>query len=256
MNSTLADVRIVAHRGASADAPENTLAAYQLAQAQGADAIEGDFYLSKDGQIVCIHDATTKRTCGVEGKIAEMTFEQIRALDAGKWKHEKFAGQKVPTLAEFLAEVKPGMMGYVELKQGKELVEPMWKVVDASGVKLEQLVFISFKEDAIAEIKRTRPAAKACLLYGFKKDKQGKWNSTREGLIERARAVKADGISVSYISETAELVDAKLAKLARDAGLEFHVWTVDEPELAKKSIALGALSVTTNKPGWLRERLK
>ncbi len=246
---------IVAHRGASHDAPENTLASFRLAFEQGADAIEGDFHLSRDRRIVCIHDATTQRTTGVEGKVAEMTFDELRALDAGKWKGPAFAGERIPTLAEVLALVKPGKRAFLELKAGKGIVEPALKEVDASGLGNEQVAMISFKEDVLAEVKRARPQARAYLLFSFKKDKQGNWNQTRRGLIGRAAAIRADGIDVGLHPDTLEVVDEELARLAGEAGLELHVYTVNDPELARRAVRLGARSITTDRPGFLRERL-
>src|SRR5436190_9554723 len=96
-------VELVAHRGASADAPENTVAAIKLAWEQKADASEFDVYLTKDGKIVVIHDATTKRTAGEDKKVADTSLEDLRKLEVGKWKNPKFAGEKIPTLEEMLA---------------------------------------------------------------------------------------------------------------------------------------------------------
>ena len=81
-----AEVKIVAHRGASLDAPENTLAAFRLAWSQGADAIEGDFRLTKDGRIACLHDDTTQRTAGLDLTVADSTLAELRELDVGSWK--------------------------------------------------------------------------------------------------------------------------------------------------------------------------
>jgi len=86
-------VEIVAHRGASWDAPENTVAAWRLAWEQGADAAELDTYLTKDGKMVVLHDGSTQRTTGVDLRVAETTLAELRALDAGKWKGEQFAGR-------------------------------------------------------------------------------------------------------------------------------------------------------------------
>ena len=91
-------VQIVAHRGASHDAPENTLAAHRLALAQGADCVETDVHLTGDGRLIVIHDKTTERTTGVAGRVAEMTQDALRALDAGRWKGEKFVGERLPLL--------------------------------------------------------------------------------------------------------------------------------------------------------------
>ncbi|TWU26080.1 glycerophosphodiester phosphodiesterase family protein [Bythopirellula polymerisocia] len=89
---------LVAHRGASADAPENTLSSFQLAWEEGADAIEGDFYLTSDNQIVCIHDDTTERVSGVDLDVASATLEELRKLDVGSWKERKYINERIPTL--------------------------------------------------------------------------------------------------------------------------------------------------------------
>src|SRR5439155_19827959 len=101
-------VEIIAHRGASWDAPENTVAAINLAWKQKADASEFDVFLSKDGKIIVIHDKDTKRVAGVDKQVIDQTFDELRQLDVGKWKGPNFAGEKIPTLAEMLATVPKG----------------------------------------------------------------------------------------------------------------------------------------------------
>ena len=93
----------IAHRGASHDAPENTLAAIQLAWRQNADAVEVDVQLSKDRHLVVIHDATTSKTAGVRKKVAAQILADLQSLDVGRWKHRKWKGEKIPTLAAALA---------------------------------------------------------------------------------------------------------------------------------------------------------
>jgi len=101
---------VVAHRGASHAAPENTLAAFKLAWKEGADAIEGDFFLTKDQEIVCTHDRTTQRLNKekLNLDVAKSTLEELRALDVGSWKNEKWKGERMPTLAEVMATVPDG----------------------------------------------------------------------------------------------------------------------------------------------------
>jgi len=89
-----ATTEIIAHRGASHFAPENTVSSFKLAWGKNADGIEGDFYLTKDGEIICMHDPTTKRTTGVDFLISDTTYEQLRKLDAGKWRGEKWKGDQ------------------------------------------------------------------------------------------------------------------------------------------------------------------
>src|SRR5438034_6344625 len=109
-------MKIIAHRGASHDAPENTLAAVHLAWQQNADAVEIDVHLSKDGKLVVIHDATTKRTCGVSHKVRELTLAELKSLDAGKWKGRQWVGETIPTLDEVLDIVPKGRGLVIEMK--------------------------------------------------------------------------------------------------------------------------------------------
>ena len=120
---------IVAHRGASADAPENTLAAFKLAWEQGADAIEGDFYLSADHEIVCIHDKDTERTAPGQAvrKVSESTLDQLKQLDVGKWKGERFQGERIPTIEEVFAVIPKGKKILIEIKCGPEIKSRLLK---------------------------------------------------------------------------------------------------------------------------------
>src|SRR3954447_14041446 len=161
-------VEIVGHRGASYDAPENTVAAIKLAWEQKADGSEFDIYLTKDGQIAVIHDKDTKRTAGGVNKVvAESTLAELRALDVGKWKGEKFAGEKIPTLAEMLATVPPGKRVFVEVKCGPEIVPELGRVLKAAGLRPEQTPVISFNAAVIAAVKKARPDVPAYWLVSL-----------------------------------------------------------------------------------------
>lgn len=256
-------VEIVAHRGASADAPENTVAAIELAWKQNADASEFDVLLTKDGKLVVIHDATTKRTTGTDLKVVDSTLAELRKLDAGSWKDAKFAGEKLPTLDEMLATVPDGKAGggagepvggsplkrvFIEIKCGPEAVPEMDRVLKASKLKPGQAVVISFNADVVAASKKARPDLQALWIVSL----SGKKPRTAEELIAKAKEIKADGLD---LSATPTVLDKAFGDKVRAAGLKLYVWTVDDAELARKMIAAGVESITTNKPGWLREQL-
>src|SRR5262245_61979826 len=112
---------IIAHRGASHDAPENTLAAFRLAWQQDADGIECDFYLTRDEAIACIHDETTKRTAGVDLTIADATLDQLRGLDVGSWKDKRWAGERIPLIEQVFQTIPKGKRIYIEVKCGPEI---------------------------------------------------------------------------------------------------------------------------------------
>ncbi|HSQ58627.1 MAG TPA: glycerophosphodiester phosphodiesterase family protein, partial [Gemmata sp.] len=148
---------IVAHRGASHDAPENTLASIRLAWEQNADAVEIDVRMSKDGGIVVIHDSNTLRVAGVDRPVAEQSLAELRALDVGKWKEARFAGERIPTLEEVLATVPREKRLLIEAKSGPEIVPELGRVLNGSDLRPEQNAIISFNPAVIAAVKRSRP---------------------------------------------------------------------------------------------------
>jgi glycerophosphoryl diester phosphodiesterase len=244
---------IVAHRGASHDAPENTLAAFELAWEQDADLIEGDFHLSQDGVVVCHHDATTEETAGHDVPVAEQTLEALRGHDVGTWKDPAFAGERIPTLAEVLATVPPGRGILIEVKTDAAIVAPLLEVIAASALEPGQVGVIAFDADVVAAVKRSRPDLRALWLADFEQDEETRrWTPTVGDLIATARRVGADGVDLQ--AELAVLDEAFVAAV-REAGLELHVWTVNDPDVARRLVVLGVDSITTDRPAWLREQL-
>ena len=244
---------IVAHRGASFDAPENTMAAFRLAWQQGADAIEGDFHLTADGKIVCMHDKDLKRTGAIDRPIHTMTLAEIQQADVGSWKHDSFKGEKAPTLAEVLAVVPQGKLFLIEIKCGPEIMPELIRVITSSGVPLDRLRVIAFNADVIAAVKDQLPGMKAYWLTSYKKDEAtGAHSPTHDEVLATLKRIKADGLDTRA---NVEVLTPAFIKRLRDAGLEFHCWTVDDPTLARQMIELGVDSITTNKPAFLRQEL-
>ena len=243
-------VEIIGHRGASVDAPENTVAAIKLAWQQKADASEFDIFLTKDGKIVVIHDKDTKRVAGVDKKVADQTLAEIRLLDAGKWKGMQFVGEKIPLLEEMLATVPNGKRVFVEVKTGPEIVPELDRVLKASKLKPEQTPIISFNAEVIAEIKKARPDLAAYWIVSMTAAK-GKKLPTAEALIAKAKAIKADGLDLS--AEPA--LDKAFCDKVKNAGLKLYVWTVNDVAVAQRMVAIGVDGITTDRPGWLREQL-
>jgi glycerophosphoryl diester phosphodiesterase len=247
---------IVAHRGASHDAPENTLSAFKLAIEQGADAFEADFYVTTDEHIVCFHDKDTERISGEKLSITATPFDRLRRLDVGLWKGPKWQGERMPTMSEVLAAVPDGKKIFIELKSGPEIVAPMAEAIAASSLSPEQIVIISFNEDAVAESKRQLPHLKACWLCGFKdpENGKGKMPPPTDEVIATLKRIGADALDAQAVPER---VNQAFIQRLRDAGFkEFHVWTVNDPEIARFYRDLGAASITTDRPGWLREQLE
>src|SRR5258705_3174798 len=143
MLETLLRPTIFAHRGASAHAPENTLAAFELALAQGADGIELDAKLSADGHVVIIHDAAVDRTTDRQGRVKDMSLAELRSLDAGGFFAEQYRGEKVPTLEEVFEALGKRMFVNVELTNyntpGDYLVESVCMLVKKCGLQKQVL---------------------------------------------------------------------------------------------------------------------
>lgn len=246
---------VTAHRGASHDAPENTLAAFRLAWEQGADAIEGDFRLSADGGIVCMHDADTQRTCGVRHVVADTPLRHLVALDAGAWKSPAFATERCPTFAEVLATVPAGRRFFVELKTGPEIVPVLRGEIEAHTPPPGALVIIAFDERTVAACRRELPGIPVHWLTGFKEEPKGsgRWTPTAADVAAAVRRSGADGVG---LRGDRRVVDrAFLAALAAEGVREFHVWTVDDPDDARFFAAAGAMGITTNRPALIRAAL-
>jgi glycerophosphoryl diester phosphodiesterase len=245
---------ITAHRGASADAPENTLAAFTLAWEQQADAIEGDFRLSADGRIVCVHDADTKRIAGVNHVVAATPLAELRALDAGSWKDPRFADERLPTFAEVLAAVPDGKRFFIELKTGPEIVPALARELQGRRSDPALLTIIAFDADTIAACKRSLPAVRAHWLTAFKQDKaSGDWRPDAETIAAAVEACGADGVGMAG---RREVIDRDFVERLRSLGVrEFHVWTVDAADDARFFRDLGAMGITTNRPAFIRAAL-
>jgi len=241
---------IIAHRGASHDAPENTLASIRLGWQQNADAVEIDVQFSRDGHIVVIHDDNTRKTAGVRRKVSAQTLAQLRALDVGRWKHAKWARERIPTLAGAFATIPDGKRLFVEIKCGAECIPKFVQDFRASGREAGQVVPIGFSLETMRQLKQALPELEICWIVAFRRTLRG-WSPKAEKLIERATEAGLDGLDVGGRGP----VDAAFARKVHDAGLKLYIWTVDSVSKAKRLIAAGVDGITTNKPGWLRSEL-
>ncbi len=244
---------IIAHRGASFDAPENTLAAFRLGYAQQADGVELDIHLTKDRQVVVLHDADTARVTGVTNKVALHTTVGLQSLEAGrwgKWTNSNFR-EKIPTLGEVLKIVPKGKKLFIEIKTGPEIIPAMKKVLDSAKQKPEQLVLITFNYDCARVAKQTFPKLKTYWLVNFAKDKTTGFYPDLTDVIGKAKAIGADGLDLNFNFP----LNKTTIGLIKQAGLECHVWTVDDPAKARELAADGVDSITTNRPQMIREAL-
>ncbi len=234
--SLLAMPIIVAHRGSSKYAPENTLAAFKLAWVQNADAIEGDFHLTADNEVVCIHDKDTKRVSGKKLVIEENTLEELKNLDVGE-------GEKIPTLAEILKILPENKLLVTEIKSNKAIVPHFLEILEKNSILPAQIMVISFDIDVLTEIKRLAPQFKTVLLTKFRK-RFGKWKPSLHSLINLIQENKLDGASVPL----AKCLNRQFIEYFKQKELELHTYTIDREKDARYLSEMGIDSITTNLP--------
>jgi glycerophosphoryl diester phosphodiesterase len=233
---------IIAHRGVSFDLPENSLPAFNISWNHAADGIEGDFHLTKDGAIVCIHDEDTGRVCKQNLIVRDSTLKELKALDLD-YKGTEYLQIKIPTLAEVLQILPDGKKIFIEVKCGSEIVKPLLGELSRSKLNSNDAVIISFDEEVIKEFKLIAPNYRALLLYSYEA------GCNINNLIDVMRNIKADGLGTdNELSKT-------LVEQTINAGFEYHSWTIDSIHVAQKLINWGSSSITTNKPGHLIQQL-
>jgi glycerophosphoryl diester phosphodiesterase len=243
---------VIAHRGASEAAPENTLAAIVLAWRQGADAVEVDVRLSRDGQIVLMHDSSTERTSRHDARVANQTLAELKTLDVGGPYGDEWAGEPIPTLAEALATVPAEGRIFIDLKVGREIVPELVRVIEASQLRPAQLVVTGTSLSTLAAVKREIPDAAAYWIVTLRQHPETRaWLPPVSNRIHRARQAGFDGLNFRMSG----VIEPGVVNQVRQAGLKVYVWTVNTEDEARQAINAGVDGITTDRPGWLRALL-
>ena len=237
MNSwTLAETPlIIGHRGASADLPENTLAACSLAAEQGADGIELDVQLSADKQIVVFHDSTLERLAGSKRKVSDLTVSQLKDIDLGE-------GQTIPTLDELLEMMGPRLLYNIEIKEfslrDNGLETAVADRIESFG--LQDLVLISsFSPFSVRRARKVFSRSVPVALIRAK------------GIYKYTYLLASEQADNPHYS----MVDEAYMVWAKKRGYRVHVWTVDDPQEASRLAGLGVHGIITNKPELIRQHL-
>jgi len=234
----------VAHRGGSAYAPENTVAAFENAVKMGVDYIELDVHLTKDGYPVVIHDDSLERTTDGTGKVKDKTLDELKELDAGSWFSDEFKGEKLPTLEEAMDFVKGRAGLFIEIKSGNDLCDGIEeKIVELIREKdmVREVIVISFNYDRIKNINELDPEIATGFLYG----------GNVPDVCEMALNAGVDYISPSWQAVTEDII-----KEAHSNNIGVSLWTINEPDIMKKFIDLGVDAITTDKPDLLLKELE
>jgi glycerophosphoryl diester phosphodiesterase len=239
---------IVAHRGFSAVAPENTLAAIKEAVDAGASGCEFDVYGCGDGTVVLMHDKTVDRTTDGSGRVTELTLERLKQLDAGSWKHARYSGEPVPTLDEALRLLKDtGCQPVIEIKMEGISARVVEAVRKADMV--DQAAVIAFSQEVVTEVRQLEPRLPCAWLCGD--DLHGTPAERADWLAARARQCGTDLLDLNY-----KILSPNLIAELKSRGLSVWTWTVNDPPVMRSLIDWGIDSITTDRPDLLRKELE
>jgi glycerophosphoryl diester phosphodiesterase len=234
----------VGHRGASYLAPENTLASMALAWERGADAAECDVMLTADYRVVVFHDRNTRKLTGTCRSVRKSNYVDLEGLEIrlGKTNEEQYRGQKIPLLEEVLAMLPADKTLVIEMKDGTEILPHLKFVMDRHW-RQGKVVFIAFDFDCIRQCKAIYPEVPCYYLSASGRDARKH--------VEHALKAGLDGLDLRH-----KIIDREMAGLCREAGLDLWCWTVNDPETARWMKALGVSAVTTDRPAWLKARIR
>lgn len=229
--------KIFAHRGASGYAPENTVKAFLMAAEQGADGIELDVQLTKDGEVVVIHDESLDRVTGIHGYVRDYTLEELKTFSFHN-KMEAYKGIQIPTLKEVLESVKPlGLAVNIELKTGifwyPQIEEKTAEIVRKAGME-ERVIYSSFNHYSVQKIKEIQPEAETAYLYSdVFLDVEGYAKRTGvQGIHPAVYHMKMADFSQKY----------------KDSHLKVRIWTVNDENDIEQFVKEGYEAVITNYP--------
>jgi glycerophosphoryl diester phosphodiesterase len=235
---------VIAHRGASAAAPPNTLAAFEKAAELGADGVEFDVHLSADGVPVVIHDFTVDATTDGSGRVADLSLDALKQLDAGSRFDPAFAGERIPTLEEVLEAIGHRLLLNVELKstslRGSGLEEAIIAQIDQHGLSNSVLIS-SFNPFALRRVKQIAPHIRAGLLYA----------PSLPLPLRRAWLAPLFPHEARHPEHT--MVDRRFMAWAKRRGYQVNTWTVDGPVEMQRLIDLGVNAIITNLPDVLHQ---
>ncbi len=239
---------IVAHRGASYAAPENTMPSFRLAFDEGADFIEGDFWLSEDNRIVCIHDKNTKRTAPeqINLNVTKSTLGEIEKLDFGNWKNIKYKKTRIVSLDELLSAIPEGKGIFIEIKDSrKSFLDELKNVLAKSRFPHRLIRIIAFDPQVIMNTKKNFPDIKSYWLFEWLlKDDCENFKSVLSKLFSTLDSIGADGIDMNYSNKISGEIVGKVKNLNYD----FVLYDINKNEDALRMANAGVDAITTNYP--------
>lgn len=244
--------KIIAHRGESFEAPENTLASIKLAWERGVKIVEIDVQLTLDKKIIVFHDYNTKKLTGINRSIKKSKFASLENLDVGLWKEKKWSGQNIPKLIEVLQSAPDDGKLIIEIKSGEETIPVLKNILAQSSLRDEQIEIISFNRSVVIQAKKQLPRIKVLYLAELDYTWLHKvFGPSKNRLIRFAKEHHLDGLNVW----AGKLLDEAFIINVKKSGLLIYTWTVNDLNHAKKLLFWGIDAVTTDRPSWMLDKL-
>lgn len=243
---------IIAHRGAMGYAPENTLAAFSLALEKGSDAIELDLRMTRDGVPVVLHDASINRTTNSKGDIFELSYAEIRNLDAGSWFDPKYKDERIPTLQEVIDLLNDTVLIIIELKEGNDIYpgieEKVIDIIRQNGIS-KQVFLKSFDPNTLKRLREIDPEITLVYVYALRIPWLGL-------IIDRGISFGSIfDIEADYLQPHRFFLSRSFVKEAQSRGFKIISWGVNSEEAILNSIDYGVDGIETDYPDKIRKML-
>jgi len=243
---------IIAHRGESFDAPENTLAAFDLAWQRGDDAIELDVHTTADERVVVCHDETLERTGRQSLNISSSLWASLDSIDVGRWKDESWKGQRLPLLENVLDQMPAGKTVFVEIKPAQATADAVVRLLRTDRWRGVDVRLITFHADVARSLKQQLPHHKTYwLVETDPQESSDQPPLSPAQMIQTAVSIGANGLDIADGS----WLTAKAVAEFRRARLEVYVWTVDDPARCRVLASIGVDGITTNRAAWIRSQI-
>lgn len=245
--------KIIAHRGESFDAPENTLAAINLAWERNVKAVEVDIQLTYDNEIVVIHDYNTLRVSGVKRIIKKTTLKELKLLNVGYYKQGNWEYEPIPKLSEVLETIPAAGKLIIEIKSDDSILPKLIYELSQSNLQPTQIELIAFNADTIAKAKKLMPEFRMLWLLSldYYLPKWLMWNTTKR-IIKKVKRLNLDGVN----AWAGELLTPGFISDFKKAGLLVYSWTIDDPKKVNELLNSGVDAITTNRADWVSKQLE
>ncbi len=248
----LKNPKIIAHRGASFDAPENTLASVNLAWSQNIDFVEVDVKLTKDNVLVVFHDDSTFRYNKVDKFINEYDFAELSTIDVGVFKGEEWKHEPIPSLEQVINTIPKNGTLVVELKDGPEMEDALLALQKKHAETWKQLEFIAFNYDTICMAKRIFEHNKCLWLLDLDYDSESSKNiPSYKEIIKKVKQHNLDGVDVF----AGEYADKTFFETMHAENFQVYLWTINDIDHAKQYLPYSPHGITTDRPKWMKDHL-